>query len=373
MRGVLWRVLSLSIEGRVRRLAVPWLVASVFTLTASSAHAQEAPAAPVAVGEEAPAAAPSATTPEAGPGAAPTVSPTPANPPPSPRPSPSNEAPSPPPAAWRLQLSLTGAHSWGEATVGSSSAGTWEDYGSRLSGTLFLGKVVDDVAGPRSLLPFLQRTTEVAAFIQAAGGSFATSYVRRRQGDTFTAASGGASVFGYVLPALRLGARASFEQVGLSRLVEPRRFVDVGASVGLRSDDNLLSLSYDHTVAILGGEAMPARLGALSLREYVLVDRSVGLGISGTLLDRGASAEAGVTVYPIPDLAIEGGLHAGRAAYAITDWRSVTTRVGGGGGAGFWIARVLRISAGYGATFEIIEENASELTHAVNVGLAVRL
>lgn len=183
----------------------------------------------------------------------------------------------------------------------------------------------------------------------------------------------GASVGAYVLSALRLGARASFEQVGLSRLVEPRRFVDVGASVGLRSDDNLLSLSYDHTVAVLGGEAMPARLGALSLREYVLVDRSVGLGLTGTLRDRGASADVGITVYPIPDLGIDGWLQAGRAAYSITDPRSLTTRVGGGGGAGFWIAKVLRVSAGYSATFEIIRENTSELTHAVNVGLAVRL
>lgn len=368
MCGVLWRVLSRSIEGRVRRLAVPWLVASVFTLTASSAHAQEAPAAPATAGEEAPAAAPSATIPEARPSAAPTASSTPANPPPAPRPSPSNEAPplapSPKLADWRYQLTLSGARGFGESNDKAAPLRRWESTQGSVSATLFARKIVDDPGGPRSLLPFLQRTTRVTAFVEAGGGSGPSS------ASTF--GGGGASVLGYVLPALALGANASFSQYGVTQLLDPRRFVDLGALVGFRTDTSLLSLSYDHTVAILGGAVRPVRLGALSLREYVLLARTVGLGAQGTLLDQGASGSVSVSVYPVADLDLGAQFHGGRAAYSLTD-AFITTRVGGGGSAGYWFAKVLRVSVGYDATYVRLRADATSLDHVVDAALSLRL
>ena len=233
-----------------------------------------------------------------------------------------------------------------------------------MSATLFARKIVDDPGGPRSLLPFLQRTTRVSAFLEAGGGSGPSS------ASTF--GGGGASVLGYVLPALALGANASFSQYGVSRLSEPRRFVDLGALVGFRTDTSLLSLSYDHTVAILGGSVRPVRLGALSLREYVLIARTVALAAQGTLLDQGASGSVSVTVYPIADLDLGARFRGGRAAYSLTD-HFITTRVGGGGSAGYWIAKVLHISVGYDATHVRLRADATRLDHSVDAALSLRL
>lgn len=254
------------------------------------------------------------------------------------------------------------------------------DVVGALDAAYFLTPLRDSDA-PRSLLPFLQRTSVVYLGAGAVASEFRASDPYGFEPERVTNSSRlfvRSGIDAYVLPSLALTGRADYTY-GVTPATSTS-YQEVSGSVGLgvRVGDSRLDLRYSLLVPVFQGTAVtPIRWGTLGLTEQVVLAKRVSLRASGELLHHGAHGGAELWYYPTNQLGISAGGFAGRAAYY---WSSelVRDRFGGSTGASVWVAPSVKVSASYELTFEKPDKDPriflfDSHTHVVNVRVSVRL
>lgn len=277
------------------------------------------------------------------------------------------------------------SESAGHGEVGLSGSGGYarssEDAGGQsYDGTTYASgeaygryyfRPLREMSGPRSYLPFLQRASSIGVS-GSVGGSWMDPALT---GRPITGVNGGVGVNGiaYVLPQLVLGGAVSYSQSSLTERLTARRFVSPSVSVGLRTGDNLLTLGYRHTFAVVGGELQPARFGSLSLSDAILVDRQLALNAFVSLRDRGLDAGGGATLYPIDELGIYAGGSGGRAAFSAVEELVYNSYQGYAGIAG-WLTHFVQLAGTYdiGVTVNSAIQ-ARRTSHTGTLSMVVRI
>ncbi len=293
-------------------------------------------------------------------------------PPPTPELAPAATPTPPEPPTARLEIDGSFAGSGYAVTrEGANKAdATGTTYLGTLGARLFLSPVKDDDA-PRTQLPYLQRTSSIGAYVSVGSG-------QARVRDDSSSVYVGADAEVYALPALVLTGRVSYSQTTLSELVVPRRFGSLGVGVGYRAGENLLSVSYDQELQVLGGNAQTLRLGTLTLSDFVVIDRAVALRVYGSVVDGGAVGGASITYYPTNELGISIRGYGGSIGAGVGTIKNTFTVAGAGGGLSYWVARVLQVGAWYRLSASVgpngpglVASTGTE--HGVEFGVTVRI
>lgn len=194
-------------------------------------------------------------------------------------------------------------------------------------------------------------------------------------GRSITGVGGSVGVNGlaYVVPQLVLGGAISYSQSSLTDRATARRFVSPSVFVGLRSGDNLLSLGFRHTIAVVAGELQATRFGSLVLSDSILVDRQVGLNAFVSLRDRGLEAGGGATLYPIDELGIYAGGSGGRAAFNAVEEVVYNSYQGYAGIAG-WLTHFVQLDGTYSLGVTVNPAiQASRTSHTGTLSMVVRI
>ncbi len=275
-------------------------------------------------------------------------------------------------SAGRGEVGIRGSAGYGRTTA--KAGGPSYDGATSADGTAFgryYFRPLREMPGPRSFLPFLQRASSIGVS-GSVGGSWMDPALTGRE---LNGVSGGVRLDGlvYVLPQLVLGPSLSYSQSSRTDRATARRFASPAMLVGLRTGDNLLSLDYAHTFAVVGGELQPARFGSLSLSDSILVDRQIALNAFVSLKDRGLEAGGGATLYPIDELGIFAGGSGGRAAFDVTSENVFNLYRGHAGIAG-WLTRFVRIEGDYEVIVGVSPAvQASRTTHIGTLSMLVRI
>lgn len=275
-------------------------------------------------------------------------------------------------SAGRGEIGLSGSGGYGRTTAnagGASYDGT--TYADASAFGRYYFRPLREMAGPRTYLPFLQRASSIAIG-GSAGGSWTDPSIT---GQAMTGVSGGIGVNAllYVLPQLVLGPSLSYSQSSRTDRVTARRFVSPTMLVGLRTGDNLLSLDYSHTFAVVGGELQPTRFGSLRLFESILLDRQIALNAFFALKDRGLEAGGSAILYPIDELGIYAGGSGGRAAFDVTSENVYNLYQGYAGIAG-WLTRYFRIEGTYNVGVGVNPTiQASRTSHTGTLSMVARI
>lgn len=310
---------------------------------------------PPLVANPAPGSAPSASTPTPTPQLAPAAPPT---------------AQEPPTARLELDGSFVGSGYSVTRDGARNSSATGSTYLGTLGARLFLSPVKDDDA-PRTQLPYLQRTSSIGAYVSVGTG-------QARVRDDSSSVYVGADTEVYALPALVLTGRVSYSQTTLSEIIVPRRFGSLGLGIGYRADENLLSISYDQQLQVLGGNAQTLRLGTLTLSDFVVIDRAVALRVYGSVVDGGAHGGASLTYYPTNELGITLRGYGGSIGAGVGIIKDTFTVGGAGGGLSYWVARVLQVGAWYRLSASVGPNGpglvaSTGIEHGLDVGVTVRI
>lgn len=277
-----------------------------------------------------------------------------------------------PESAGRGEVGLSGSAGYARSSEdagGPSYDGTTFASGEAYGRYYF--RPLREMPGPRSYLPFLQRASSIGVS-GSVGGSWMDPALT---GRSITGLGGSVGINGlaYVVPQLVLGGAISYSQSSLTDRVTARRFVSPSVFVGLRTGDNLLSLGYRHTIAVVGGELQPTRFDSLSLSDSILVDRQIALNAFVSLKDRGLEAGGGAILYPIDDLGIYAGGRGGRAAFSAVEELVYNAYQGYAGIAG-WLTRFVQLGGTYeiGVTFNPAIQ-ARRTSHTGTLSMVVRI
>ncbi len=293
-----------------------------------------------------------------------------------------------PAGATRLGLSVS-ANGAPESTTYGPSSPDGEVSGGRggasVDATFYPWTPLVDDASPRSLQPFLQRTS----FLELSGNGEYTreSYSLAAQGGTYTQDYAYASVSTryFFTPTVAILAGAGVDYVHDVRapataLGRTRNLWEPAGTVGLdvRSGDASLTLQWEVTGASESVNGAPVNpppgvyWPRLTLGGRAVVDRRFDLTGDVGLLPDGATARAGLGVYPTQDL--------GLTLFAQYDHGQIYLdsvadydRVQGGPGVTYWVSP--RVELGLSYTPQWIRSPGDDTTwnHQVTLGVIGRL
>jgi hypothetical protein len=321
-----------------------------------------------------------------GPAAAPVASPTEPVAPPQPAlPEPPAPSPAPPPTApnaparWQLAGGLSGSIFTIHYGVAASQFADPTGNRGRISlgPTVFLSPVRDDDA-PRSLQPYLQRTSSVSAGIS--GGGFVTRYGNN---GTFTRTDsdigGSASVDAYVSRdfALTGGFGYRYDVLHEDLTLNKGHSFSGNAGFAVRIGDARLDASYSFNAYDVDGSFARLRWGSVGLGAFIVLARSFTLGLAGHAADDGGGGGVDLGYYPTKNLGLFLGFSGSTFAYAATDVH--TSFYTGSASLSYWVTPGMRLSWGY--SLDVITEPAQQLAlvgydeiqHTASVSVLARL
>jgi hypothetical protein len=288
------------------------------------------------------------------------------------------------PSSWEIELSLAGStYALQPPTPNVAFASSASFHGNRASGgvevTRYLGPVVDDGA-PRSLQPFLQRTSLLYATLL--GGGFET-----RNPDGFTPSRTdanlslevGADI--YLSPYVALTAAVIYGYDVLHDVGIDQKQNIFGGSLGLgfRYHDVRFDVTSGFTAFDVDGSFSPVRWTGLKGNVYGVISRSVALtGWVGPVPD-GVAGGAEVGWYATPDFGIFLSGYGERGE--IFSNSVVASRLGGKAGPSFWVSPTVRFAAYYTLTYTDVTEQVvdgqtngyTELDHQLSLYGVLRL
>jgi hypothetical protein len=299
-------------------------------------------------------------------------------------PAPAAPAPTPhrqlqaPDARWEMSGGLSGSlYSY---RYGPDSAPIGDVHGNRggiyLAPTVYLTPVVDSAA-PRSLQPFLQRTSTIYASVS--GGGFLTHYgdgaFTRK--DSYVGASVGADV--YVTRHLALTGELGYTYDALhdGSGVNKGHSFSATPGIGVRLGDVRIDATYGFDAYDVDGAFQKLRWGAVALSAYFLLAESFALTLGGHVTDGGGGGRIDLGFYTSKDVGVFAGFAGTTFVYSTTGVR--TNNYAGSLGLSYWITPGLRVNPTY-----VLSRNSSpaeppralssdEIEHALSLDLLARL
>jgi hypothetical protein len=260
-------------------------------------------------------------------------------------------------AQWQIDGSLSGS----VYTLSYAGPTNVDVHGNSASGTLgatrFLTPVVDDGA-PRSLQPFLQRTSTVYASV---GGS---GFVTRNPGSgpnrTDAAFNARAGFDVYVSRYFALFGSFTYgydvlHDVGTDQATHS---FTPSAGFGVRAGDARFNVAYTFSASDTNGAFAPLRWGTLDVSAFVVFERVVRLLLWGRALQGGGMGGGGLEYFPVQDFGIYADGFGGRGQLYISDL--AVTRFGGDLGFAAWASPRVRLEAAYTLTRNVYPTQVSQ-------------
>ena len=219
-----------------------------------------------------------------------------------------------------------------------------------LAPLVFLSPVIDNDA-PRSLQPFLQRTSTFS--VSVSRGGFATRYGNGAFTRTYSSMGADVGVDTYLTRQFALTGRIGYAYGVLDDVIVNKSHTFSGsAGFGVRFGDARLDASYSFDARNTDGTFAKLRWGAVGLRAYVVFARSFALGLSGNVRDGGGGGGVDLGYYPMKDLGLFLSAAGQTFVYYSPDIRA--SYYTGGAGISHWVTPGLRLYLTY----------ALKLTHA---------
>ena len=232
------------------------------------------------------------------------------------------------PARWQLEGGLSGSIFKVLSGVGNEVAQNGNSGQLFVKPTWYATPVRDD-GGPRSLQPFLQRTSMV--YVSFSGGETSMGNdAHDAQTASFVGVSAGAEV--YMRPWLVVTEVVSYRSDHRTSLT---------ASAAIRVDDTLFQASYAFTEYGGQGDRAP-RWGAIEVQVYSVLTRSLALTLSGHVQADGVGATLNLVYYATRDLGLFLGV-SGDTFDSSPENRTASYA----GGLSFWVSPALRFNATY--------------------------
>jgi hypothetical protein len=267
-----------------------------------------------------------------------------------------------PKSDWDFLFSLQGnVAKFSFATINAAEASASGDAAATL--TRFLSPVVDDDA-PRTLQPFLQRTSTVFASFDF-GGTSASAEASPNRGTPATnrikliEPHGGPAIGAdvYVIPefALTGGLAYDYDPITEAAAGQGGQFettvhihrVTPHAGVAARFGDTRIDLSYALELdAVANGDSPGQLWGTISLDAITVIAKEVELRLGGQVFDAGAGASTQIDVFPTKDVDLFGGFF-GYAGRKFIDNHVSHNDYGGFVGMGYWLVPRARLVAQY--------------------------
>lgn len=289
-------------------------------------------------------------------------------------------APTLDPTRVTVSLSATGAPQSSTYGPGSSSSGARGN--GEVDVTAYPWAPLVDDASPRSLQPFLERTSYV--MLDVGGQYLAASYSPGANGGTYaqTYVPASVSTRTFFVPAFAflglLGADYNYDR-RTSATAPPtaRTLWEPWAQVGLqaRAGDASLSLQWQFvTVQETGPGSSPPGffLPRLSLAGRVVLGRRYNLTASVAVIPDGAGVQAGFAVYPTKDLGLS---LFGQYDHGQIDWGSTTIydQIRGGPALSYWLSRRAALSLSYTPQWERWGSSDTEWEQTFSLGFTARI
>jgi hypothetical protein len=237
-----------------------------------------------------------------------------------------------------------------------------DESGGRGIGTLeinrYLAPVIDDDA-PRSLQPFLQRSSRV--YVSLTGAGFVTqlppptsSFVP--SGTRSDANIGvGAGVDIYVTPVVAITAGLGYANDALhddyAMLDQHTNAFSAEAGFGIRIRDVRIDVRYAFQALDIDGTWAPLRWGTLTGNAYMVFDRRVSLNVLGRAIEQGGEGGVDLGVYATQDLGFFLGGYGERGHVFASDL--LVNRYQAYGGLSYWFSARARL--GFQYTFTLTD------------------
>lgn len=246
-------------------------------------------------------------------------------------------------------------------------------WGVYLAPLAFLSPVIDDDA-PRSLQPFLQRTSTI--FGSVSGGGFVTRYGDGAFTRTDSAIGADVGVDAYLTRQFALTGRLGYAYDVLDDVsVNKSHTFSGSAGFGVRFGDARFDASYSFDARKTDGTFAKLRWGTVGLRAYVVFARSVSVGFSGQARDGGGGGGVDLGYYPMKDLGLFLSASGQTFVYYSTDIRA--NYYTGGPGISYWVNPRLRLYWTY--ALRLNHESAQprmfetdEVEHALSISAILR-
>ena len=301
---------------------------------------------------------------------------------PSPSPSPSPSLPHHEPRARPTRWDITGGLSGSIYTIhpGPYANTDFDQQGNRGSASVgpivFLTPVVDNDA-PRSLQPFLQRTSSV--YGDVFGGGFVTRHGNGAftRTDSLVGADAGADVYLTRHLALTGGIRYAYDVLHDDVLVRKGHSFSGSAGVGARIGDARIDASYGFGAYNFDGSFVKPGWGSVGLSAYLLLAESFAITLSGHVNDRGGGGGLNLGLYATKDFGVFAGFSGATFTYTDSDVRS--NRYNGSAGFSYWATPALRFYWSYvlgvnsSPSQPLQEIERREIEHALSASVVARL
>ena len=293
-----------------------------------------------------------------------------------------SEPPAPPeppsaPARWELATTLSGS----VYTIHVTQEGFQLPDQSGKSGSItagpivYLTPVIDDDA-PRSLQPFLQRTSTVSATIT--GDGFITESASRAFTRKSSLIGLSAGVDRYVTRGFALTGGLGYSYSALhDGEVTHAHGLSASAGFGVRLGDVRLDASYTFDARDLDGTFATVRWGTVNAAAYAVVAKSVVLRLYGLISDGGGGGGGSVGYYTTKDIGLFLG-GSGRAfVYYLPEVHSHS--FSGWAGISCWATPSARVYGTYSLNINQTPAQPGRLTqadtieHALSVSVNVRI
>lgn len=296
-------------------------------------------------------------------------------------------APPPPPTRqdargaatrWEMTGGLSGSvFSIHHGPAGDASADQHGNRGSIYVGPeVFLSPVVDNDA-PRSLQPYLQRTSTVYGSIS--GDGFVTRYGNGAFTRKYTSGSVnvGADVYMTRHVALTGGFQYGYNVLHDETILNKEHSFWGNAGIGVRLGDTRVDASYSFSAQDVDGSFRKPRWGSVAVSAYLLFAESFALTLAGHGSEDGGGGSLGLGVYTKKDLGFYCGFSGGTFVYIDSGTRS--NYYTGWLGTSYWVTPTLRFYWAYSLSFNkspsqpLQPYESDEIEHSLSVSVIARL
>jgi hypothetical protein len=254
-------------------------------------------------------------------------------------------------SSWELEAHLFGSLYGIHPTVPGASFPIPDVNGNRASGSLeltrFLTPVADDDA-PRSLQPFLQRTSEISGTFGGSGFVTRNPDGGTDRTDSHLTLGLGANL--YLTPYVALTAAASYDYDVLHDIGVDQTTHAFAASTGLgfRFHDVRFDLVAGFIANDVNGSFAPIRLGVAQVSMYAVLARCFSVNLWAGAIQSGGVGGADLVYYPTQNLGfyLSGYGERGELYYDPT----LLNRFGGDVGLSYWVTPRMRLAMFYDLT-----------------------